>query len=147
MSAPAPLPVAATRLLLVQAAAPDVELTLRSLERSGLAVEVAVARDGEEALERLVGHAAPAELPHLVLADRELPKVDGLDLVRQLRGHPRTRALPVVVFTSGTDELDVRRCYEAGANSCVAKPVDFAAFDQVVAQLGAYWLRVSLPAR
>ncbi|HEU4698757.1 MAG TPA: response regulator [Gemmatimonadales bacterium] len=138
-------------LLVVSGSAADLELTLLSLAQCELGGRLAVARDGEAALELLLGAGGPrddgrpAGLPRLVLLDLELPKLDGFEVLQQLKANPRTRMIPVVVFTSDADERDVVRCYQLGANSCVAKPVAFDAFRETVAELGRYWLRVSRP--
>jgi two-component system response regulator len=137
-------------LLLVAASEADVELTRRSLESCGLGERLEIARDGEEALDRLFGRGAwgpgsgrSARLPRLVLLDLRLPKVDGPEVLQQLKADPRTRTVPVVVFTGAADEREVARCYGLGANSCVAKPVAFEAFRDVVARVGRYWLTLS----
>jgi len=106
---------------------------------------VVVARDGVEALDYLFGRGAhagrdPAALPQVVLLDLKLPRVDGLEVLRELRADPRTRMLPVVVLTSSLEEQDLIRSYSLGANSYVRKPVDFAQFMEAVRQLGLYWL-------
>jgi two-component system response regulator len=131
-------------ILLVEDNRDDVELTLRAFAKNGLANEVIVARDGAEALDRLFGtgiherNDAPA--PDVVLLDLNLPKVDGLEVLRRIRGADRTRRLPVVILTSSTEERDVLRSYDLGANSFVRKPVDFVAFVEAARQLGLYWL-------
>jgi two-component system, response regulator len=137
-------------LLVVAASEADVELTRRSLEQCGLGDRLEVARDGEEALDRLFGRGAwgPASgravrLPRLVLLDLRLPKVDGPEVLQQLKADPRTRTVPVVVFTGSADDREVARCYQLGANSCIAKPVTFEAFRDVVAHVGRYWLTLS----
>jgi CheY-like chemotaxis protein len=141
-------------LLVVAASAADLELTRRSLEQAGFGERLEVARDGEEALDRLFGRNAwgPAAgrapgLPRLVLLDLRLPKVDGLEVLQQLKSDPRTRAVPVVVFTDAADEREIARCYQLGANSCVAKPLELEAFRATIGQVGTYWLRVSVPPR
>ncbi len=131
-------------ILLVEDNPDDVELTLRAFDRQKLANEIVVARDGEEALDRLfaTGEYAGQELlrPEVVFLDLKLPKVDGLDVLRQLRADERTRRLPVVVLTSSNEESDIIASYEFGANSFVRKPVDFTQFAEAARQLGLYWL-------
>jgi two-component system, response regulator len=132
-------------LLLVEDNADDIELTLRALKKNNIMNEVAIARDGEEALRLLFG-AGPGEgteppsLPSVMLLDLKLPKLDGLGVLRQVRANPRTKFLPVVVLTSSKEEQDLVQSYSLGANSYVRKPVDFHRFVEAVQQLGLYWL-------
>jgi two-component system response regulator len=137
-------------ILLVEDNADDEELTLRALGKSNIMNRVIVARDGAEALDYLFvrgAHAArdPREMPQVVLLDLKLPKVDGLEVLRQLRADPRTRRLPVVILTSSAEEQDVLRGYDLGANSYIRKPVDFTQFVEAVRQLGLYWLVLNHP--
>jgi two-component system response regulator len=130
--------------LLVEDNAHDEELTLRALQKSHILNPVIVARDGAEALDFLLArgkHAdSPPALPQVVLLDLKLPKVDGLAVLRELRGDPRTRLLPVVILTSSKEQQDMMQSYELGANSYVRKPVDFGQFLEAARQLGLYWL-------
>jgi two-component system response regulator len=123
---------------------PDHEaLTIRALKKNNIVNEVQVARDGAEALEMLMGTGrfeAKAVRPSVVLLDLKLPKVDGIDVLRQLRNHEPTRLLPVVVLTSSDEERDVLESYQYGANSYIRKPVDFLHFMESTKQLGLYWL-------
>jgi two-component system response regulator len=139
-------------LLLVAASDADVELTRRSLEQCGLGDRLEVVRDGEEALDRIFGRGAwgpasgrTARLPRLVLLELALPKIDGAEVLQQLKADPRTRTVPVVVLTDSADSRETARCYQLGANSCIAKPVAFEAFRELVAQVGRYWLTLSEP--
>ena len=132
-------------LLLVEDNPSDEELTLRALRKSGIANDVAVARDGAEALDYLFArgtHAdrTRAELPQVVLLDLNLPKIGGLDVLRAIRADERTRHLPVVILTSSHEDRDLVAGYASGANSYVVKPVDFTQFSEAVRQLGLYWL-------
>ena len=132
-------------ILLVEDNPDDVELTLHAFEMSKIANEIIVTRDGEEALEYLFATGAYAGrdsslTPEVVLLDLKLPKVDGLDVLRRMRGDERTRRLPVVILTSSNEEQDVLRSYDLGANSFVRKPVDFAEFLDAARHLGLYWL-------
>lgn len=132
-------------ILLVEDNPKDEALTLRALKKSNILNKVRVVRDGAEALDYLLGSAAdatgkPIELPQLVLLDLKLPKVDGLEVLRRIRGDERTRLLPVVILTTSTEERDVLEGYRLGANSYVRKPVDFNQFAIAVNQLGLYWL-------
>ncbi|MDI3255183.1 response regulator [Pseudacidobacterium ailaaui] len=118
---------------------PDHELlTIRALKKANIANEIRVARDGEEAIEVLLGEDAVR--PQVVLLDLKLPKVDGLEVLRRIRESDTTRMLPVVVLTSSDEERDVVRSYQLGVNSYIRKPVNFADFAQATQQLGMYWL-------
>jgi len=132
------------RILLVEDNPDDEEFTMLAFSRSKVLNEVDVARDGEEALDYLFlrGRWAGSDLPppQLVLLDLKLPKVDGLEVLRALRQHPRTRLLPVVVLTSSREEVDLIESYSLGANSYIQKPVDFQRFAEAISGLGWYWL-------
>ena len=131
-------------ILLVEDNAQDEMLVLRTLRKINLVNEVAVARDGQQALDYLfcAGEFAQraGDLPAVVLLDIGLPRLSGLQVLERLRADPRTRLLPVVMLTSSDEEKDLMRSYESGANSFVRKPLDFAEFAQTVARLGIYWL-------
>lgn len=126
-------------ILLVDDDLDDVELTKRAFARSHVPNEIEVARDGSAALDRLLGPDA-GPLPALVLLDLNLPRVDGLEVLGQLRADERTRLLPIVILTSSREERDLVEGYRLGANSYVRKPVDYAAFQDMVRQIGTYWL-------
>jgi two-component system response regulator len=133
------------RLLLVEDNDDDLSLTLRALEKNHLSNEVVTVRDGLEALDFLFCRGAyagrdPLQLPELVLLDLKLPKIDGLEVLRQIRANPRTALLPVVILTSSAEDRDVVQSYRLGANSYVQKPVDFGQFLEATRQLGMYWL-------
>ena len=132
-------------ILLVEDNPRDEALTLRALKKSNIVNDVNVVRDGVEALDYLFGTETHAEremaaLPQLVLLDLKLPKVDGLEVLRRIRADERTKRLPVVVFTSSSEEEDMIKSYELGANSYVRKPVEFEQFLEATKQLGMYWL-------
>ena len=132
-------------ILLVEDNPRDEILTLRALKKSKIANDVVVARDGVEALDYLFGRGAysdPAShvMPQLVLLDLKLPKVDGLQVLQQLRADERTRRLPIVVFTSSSEEEDLLSSYNLGANSYIRKPIEFEQFVEATTQLGMYWL-------
>ena len=138
-------------ILLVEDNPKDEALTRRALKRSNVANDIVIARDGVEALDYLFGTGAHAGrdtsvLPQMVLLDLKLPKVDGLQVLQQLRADERTRRLPVVIFTSSNEEEDLINSYNLGANSYVRKPVDFEHFLEATKQLGMYWLVLNEPA-
>lgn len=137
-------------ILLVEDNPKDEALTLRALRRSGIANEVAVVRDGAEAVDFLFctgAHAtrSRAEDPGLVLLDLNLPKIGGLEVLKRIRGDERTKLLPVVILTSSDEEKDLFEGYRSGANSYVRKPVEFNQFASAVQQLGLYWLILNEP--
>jgi len=132
-------------ILLVEDNPDDEMLTLRALKKNNILNEVVVVRDGVQALDYLFGTGTYAGrdlnvMPHLVLLDLRLPRMEGLEVLRRLRGDERTRLLPVVVLTSSDEEQDIVGSYALGANSYIRKPVDFAQFTKAVQQLGLYWL-------
>lgn len=132
-------------ILLVEDSRRDEELALRALRKNNISNEVAVARDGAEALDYLFGTGTyagrnTAELPTVVLLDLKLPKIDGLEVLRRIRADDRTKLLPVVILTSSKEDQDRLQGYTSGANSYVRKPIDFAEFAEGVRQLGLYWL-------
>jgi len=131
------------KILLVEDSRDDVELTLRALKSNNITNEVVIASDGVQAIEHLFGaegRPASGELPSIVLLDLNLPKVNGLEVLKRIRSDDRTALLPVVILTSSTEERDMVEGYKLGANSYVQKPVDFLEFTQAAKQLGLYWL-------
>ncbi len=138
-----------TDALLVQDNPLEVELTLRPLRDLDPGYRIGVARDGEEALDYLLGrgayrHRLGGPLPRLVLLDLRLPRVDGVEVLRALRSSPRAGAAPVVMLVPANEPRELAQCYQAGANSCVQKPVDFGAFYQTIQMVGRYWLGQNL---
>ena len=132
-------------ILLVEDNPDDELLTLRALRKNDVTGEVVVARDGVEALDYLFGTGAHAGrdtsvMPQLILLDLNLPKIDGLEVLRRLRAEERTRLLPVVILTSSREQQDMLEGYGLGANSYVRKPVNFEQFVRAVEQLKLYWL-------
>jgi len=141
-----------TEILLVEDTPDDIELTLRALKDHHITNPLTIVRDSAEALEFLFGvgayaHRRVEDLPKVVLLDLKLPKVDGLEVLRQVRADPRTKTVPVVVLTSSREEQDIIGSYHLGANSYIVKPVDFAQFTEAVRQLGLYWLLLNEPPR
>lgn len=130
--------MAVAPILLVEDNPDDVDLTLRAFRRSRVANDVVVARDGVEAMERLLSQTQPR--PALILLDLKLPRVDGFELLRWIREDEALRVLPVVILTSSKEERDIVQSYTLGANSYIVKPVDFEKFNEVVDQLGMYWM-------
>ncbi len=132
-------------ILLVEDNPDDEALTIRALKKNNILNEVIVARDGAEALDYLFcrdQHADrnPNQLPQLILLDLKLPKIGGLEVLKQIRENKRTKHLPVVILTTSKEEQDINRGYELGVNSYVCKPVNFNEFAQAINQLGLYWL-------
>ena len=135
----------ATDILLVQDSPLEVELILRPLQELDPSSHIEVARDGEEALDFLLGrgafrHRLGAPLPRLVLLDLKLAKLDGIEVLRGVRGNSRTCMTPVVMLTSSTHPRQLAQCYQLGANSCVQKPVRYDEFWGAIQTLGRYWL-------
>lgn len=132
-------------ILLVEDNPDDEALTLRALKKNNIGNNIFVVRDGAQALDFLFctnsyADRDPYDLPHLILLDIKLPKIDGLEVLRRLRADKRTHLLPVVMLTSSKEEQDLVESYESGANSYVRKPVDFNEFIEAMRQLGLYWL-------
>lgn len=139
-----------TSILLVEDNADDLELTLHALRSNKIANRIDVARDGEEALDFIFGRGqfadrAQGPRPSLVLLDLKLPKVDGLEVLREIRNNPATQTIPVVILTSSREEKDLVAGYQLGVNSYIQKPVDFTQFRETVRHLGLYWLVVNQP--
>ena len=137
-------------ILLVEDNPDDLELTLHALRQERLANHIEVARDGEEALDFLFCRGpwvqrSFEQAPRIVLLDLKLPKVDGMEVLREIKKDPRTRAIPVVILTASREESDMVNGYHLGANGYVQKTVDFDSFRNMVKQLGLYWLVVNQP--
>ena len=138
-------------ILVVEDNPDDEELTLRALRQGKVANEIMVVRDGAEALEFLFGSGKHqgrdvSRLPSVVLLDLKLPKLSGLEVLQRLRADQRTRLMPIVVLTSSSEDEDMLKSYQHGANSYVRKPVEFSAFVAAVGQLGVYWSLINEPA-
>jgi len=137
-------------ILLVEDNADDEELTRRALKKNRILNELVVVRDGAEAVECLLGSGNIAEhgidnLPAVVLLDLKLPKISGLEVLRLLRENGKTAHVPVVILTSSNEEQDIAGAYQNGCNSYIRKPVDFSQFNEVVQNLGLYWLLLNEP--
>ena len=133
-------------ILLVEDNPNDIELTLYALKKYHVAERVDVVRDGVEALEYLFckgayAHRRAEDMPQLILLDLKLPKLDGLDVLRQIKANARTQTIPVIALTSSREDNDVRESYRLGVNSYIVKPIDFDRFTEAVRRLGTYWLR------
>ena len=140
----------ANEILLVEDDPNDLQLTLRALESNNLKSRIEVARDGEEALDFLFCRGifsarSPASPPRLVLLDLKLPKVDGLQVLQEVKASAACRLIPIVVLTSSGEQRDIRATYKLGVNSYIQKPVDFDQFRQTIKTLGLYWLVVNRP--
>ena len=137
-------------ILLVEDNSDDEALALRALQKNNILNGVVVARDGEEALDYLLGTGKyagrdVADLPAVILLDLKLPKMDGLEVLRRIRMNERVRMLPVVILTSSKEAMDLVSGYSQGCNSYIRKPVDFEQFVEAVRQLGLYWLMLNEP--
>lgn len=137
------------RILLAEDNSHDIELTLAALDEYNLANEVIVARDGAEALDYLYGRGKFANhangLPVVVMLDLKMPKVDGLEVLQQMRQDPALKAVPVVMITSSREEQDLVRSYALGVNAYVVKPVDFQKFVESIKQVGFFWAIINEP--
>ncbi len=137
-------------ILLVEDNPRDAELMIRALKKRHLVNHLTLVEDGSQALDFLLNRhgfegSSAGVLPKIVLLDLKLPKVGGLEVLRQIKANETTRRIPVVIVTSSAEDPDIRRAYELGANSYVVKPVDFDAFSDVVSNLGLYWLLINQP--
>jgi len=135
-------------ILLVEDNQDDADLALHALRRGQLANNIFVARDGEEALDFLFcrgvfAHRSFEHPPKLVLLDLKLPKVNGMEVLKQVKSDPRTKVIPVVIMTSSKEERDLAASYHLGANSYIQKPVDFEQFRETVKTVGLYWLVIN----
>lgn len=126
-------------ILLVEDNPVDLDLTLRAFKRRNLSNPIEVARDGQEALDWIPRWQAGEPLPLVMLLDLKLPRVDGLEVLRQLREHPVSKDLPIVVLTSSSEDRDVKTAYQLHANSYIIKPVNFEKFMEVAMQIELYW--------
>lgn len=137
-------------ILLVEDNPTDAELAIRALKKNNLANKLVWVKDGAEALDFLFAAGAYSGRqvtngPKVILLDLRLPKVDGMEVLRRVKGDERTRTIPVVVLTSSKEDRDVAESYQLGVNSYISKPVEFDAFAKTVSELGLYWLLVNRP--
>src|SRR5882762_1840171 len=135
-------------IMLVEDSPDDEELTTRALRQAKIANEIVVARAGAETLDFLFGEGAHdgrdlSRMPAVILLDLKLPKLSGLDVLNRLRADPRTKLIPTVILTSSSEEEDMLKSYQSGANSYVRKPIDFGQFANAVSQLGMYWILIN----
>jgi CheY-like chemotaxis protein len=137
-------------ILLVDDNASDVELTVRALRRHKLANSIHIAEDGQEALDFVFCRGAHSDRslgapPKVIFLDLKMPKVDGIDVLRAIRGDSRTKMIPVVILTSSKEQRDIVEGYKLGVNAYIQKPVDFEEFRRVIEQMGLFWLVVNQP--
>lgn len=137
-------------VLLVEDNVHDAEMTIRALKKVNLANNLVHLKDGEEALNFIYARGPysdrhSADLPKVILLDIKMPKVDGIEVLKQLKGNAVSKTIPVVIMTSSKEEQDIINSYELGVNSYVVKPVDFEGFARAVSQLGLYWLLTNQP--
>jgi two-component system, response regulator len=137
-------------ILLVEDNPYDAEMVLHSLQHAHLSNRIHTVRDGEEALDFIFkrgpyAYLSKTEWPKVILLDLKLPKIDGIEVLRQIRNNPETKMMPVVALTSSKENRDIEECYKLGVNSYIVKPVDFAQFSEAVKNLGLYWLLLNQP--
>jgi two-component system, response regulator len=136
-------------ILLVDDSPRDTEMAVHALESCNLANEVTTLRDGSEALDYLYCRGDYAKRPHghpaVILLDLKMPRVDGIEVLRQIKGDPDLRFIPVVMMTSSREEQDIARCYLLGSNAYVVKPVNFHEFVEAVRRVGAFWGVINAP--
>ncbi len=136
------------RILLIEDNSDDEILTMRALDAAAIKADIDVVHDGAEALDYLLGRGPCRDrdrhvLPQLILLDLKLPKIDGLQVVRQVKETEATRLIPIVVLTTSDENTDICRSYQYGANSYVRKPVDFNRFQEAIRQISRYWLQLN----
>lgn len=134
-------------ILLVEDNPLDLDLTVRAFKKQNIANPIEIARDGAEALDWINKWEKGEQIPAVILLDLKLPKVDGLDVLANIKNHSRFRTIPVVVLTSSNEDIDIKRAYEFGANSYIVKPVDFEKFLEVAQQINLYWSVLNEPPR
>lgn len=137
-------------ILLVEDSVSDAELTIRALKKHNMANKLVHLENGAEALDYLFANGAYSErevknVPKLILLDINMPKVGGIEVLKQIKGDERTRKIPVIMLTSSKEDPDIDKCYDLGANSYVVKPVGFESFMKAVSELGMYWILLNQP--
>ncbi len=137
-----------TDILLAEESPEEAEVTIRALRREDMAHNIFVARDGEQALDFIFCRSkfaarSPDRPPKLILLDLKLPRVNGLEVLKQLKDDPRTRAIPAVILTSSQEEGALVRSYDLGANSYIQKPIDFEQFGRTMRTVGFYWMVIN----
>jgi len=137
-------------ILLVEDSVSDAELTIRALKKHNMANKLVHLENGAEALDYLFANGAYSErevknVPKLILLDINMPKVGGIEVLKQIKGDERTRKIPVIILTSSKEDPDIDKCYDLGANSYVVKPVGFESFMKAVSELGMYWILLNQP--
>lgn len=132
-------------IILVEDNPLDLDLTLRAFKKRKLTNPIEVARDGEEALSMILNWGLDKALPVVILLDLKLPCVDGLEVLRQVKEQPRFKVIPVIILTSSSEDVDVERAYQLGANSYIVKPVDFDKFMEVTEHIDLYWTVINKP--
>ena len=136
------------KIMLIEDNPDDIELTLRAFKKNNIMNEIVVRSDGQAALDYFFGPDGIADskktnLPILILLDLKMPKIDGIDVLKQLRTDGRTKLIPVVILTSSKEPADLLSCYNLGCNSYIRKPVEFTVFTEMVRELGFYWLMMN----
>lgn len=137
-------------ILLIEDSSHDAELTLRALQKNNIANKVVHLKSGEEALDFIFcrgvyANRNKANKPNVILLDLKMPRVNGIEVLRQLKANEETKKIPVVVLTSSKEDPDIKVCYELGANSYIVKPVEFEDFVKTVSRLGMYWVLLNQP--
>ena len=139
-----------TDILLVEDNMDDAEMTIRALKKVNLANNLIHVEDGQEALDFIFGKSNDGQelkqYPKVILLDIKMPKVDGIEVLRQLKANESTRTIPIIIMTSSAEEKDILRSYQLGVNSYVVKPVNFEDFAKAVSEVGLYWLMINQPA-
>ncbi len=140
----------AVEILLVEDSMDDAELTIRALKKNNLANNLLHVSDSEAALEFIFATGKFSERninipPKLILLDMHMPKINGLEILKQIKSNEQTKKYPVVILTSSKENKDIEKCYELGANSYIVKPVDFDTFSETIGKLGWYWLQINQP--
>jgi CheY-like chemotaxis protein len=134
-------------ILLIEDNPMDLDLTQRAFARRQLSNPLLTARDGEEALEHIKHWDNGAAVPLLILLDLKLPKIDGIEVLRQLKNHAKYKTIPVIVLTTSAEDRDVQTVYNLGANSYIIKPLGFEHFIEMIVQIEQYWIRLTTPPR